>query len=132
MMDSENDTDQDSNSWFTLFEQSYVSDEPQFSMPNGNGIRLFGLNLVASNPLSLFDPSEFDDEGNLFPSKLSVAWLGASALLGSIHLFYNLELQNNRITAQTFEDMHEDNDEYVVTTHGSPKQPWIDLAASNK
>jgi hypothetical protein len=132
MMESANDTDQDSNSWFHLFEQSYTSEEPQFIMPNGDEIRLFGLNLAASDPLSLFDSSEFDGEGNLFPSNLSVAWLGASALLGSIHLFYDVELQKNRSAAQTFEDMHEDNDAYAVPTQGSPQPPWYDLAASDK
>jgi hypothetical protein len=132
IMDSENDTEQDSNSWFNLFRQSYISDEPTFAWPNGNELRLFGLNLAASDPLSLFHSTEFDGEGNLFPSNLSVAWLGASALLGSIHLFYDLELQKNRIAAQTFEDMHEDNDEYAVPIQGHPQQPWIDLADTDK
>jgi hypothetical protein len=95
--------------------------------PNGDDLREFGLNLAASDPLNLFDPSEFDGEGNLFPSTLAVAWLGATALLGSVHLFYDLQLQKNRIAAQTFDDMHEDNEDYAVPTEGEPKDTWTDM-----
>jgi hypothetical protein len=62
-------------------------------MPNGDDLQEFEFNLAASNPLMLFDPNEFDGEGNLFPSNLAVVWLGATAFLGSVHLFYDLQLK---------------------------------------
>jgi hypothetical protein len=36
-------------------------------------MRDFGLNLAASDPLSLFAPEEMDPEGNLFHASLSAA-----------------------------------------------------------
>jgi hypothetical protein len=94
---------------------------------NGDDIRDLGLNLAASDPLTMFDHTEFDGEGNLYPSRLSFV-----CLLGSLHLFFDVQLQRNRLAAQTFDDMHEDHDEYAVPVEGAPQQPWIDLPNSEK
>ena len=40
--------------------------------------------------------------------------------LGSIYLFFDTELQDNRLSAQTFADMLEEDDEYLVPTLGKP------------
>jgi hypothetical protein len=95
--------------WYKLFESSYSSIEPEFNKTKeGAEMREFGQNLAASDPLTMFNYKEFDGEGNLFPSRLAFAWIGATALLGSIHLFYDIQLQNNRMNALTYKDMHED------------------------
>jgi hypothetical protein len=127
------DHDPDPQDWFTLFDYAYVSLDPKFADPgNGDDMRDFGLNLAASDPLTLFYHSEFDGEGNLFPSYLSVAWLGATALLGSIHLFYDVELQTQRLAAQMFDNIHEENDDYAFPTEGIPLNPWNDLSPSDQ
>jgi hypothetical protein len=127
------DHEPDPQDWFTLFENAYVSLEPEFADPgNGDDMRDFGLNLAASDPLTLFDHSEFVGEGNLFPSYLAVAWLGATALLGWIHLFYDVELQTQCLAAQTFDNMHEENNDYSVPTEGLPLTPWNDLSPSEQ
>ena len=38
--------------------------------------------------------------------------------MGSIHLFYDIQLQANRLSAQTFADM-QDDDKFLVPT------PWV-------
>jgi hypothetical protein len=44
-----------------------------------------------------------------------------------------VQLQRNRLAAQTFDDMNkEDHEEYVVPVDGAPKQPWIELPNSEK
>jgi hypothetical protein len=49
------DHDPDPQDWFTLFENAYVSLEPEFTDPgNDDDMRDFGLNLAASDPLILF------------------------------------------------------------------------------
>jgi hypothetical protein len=110
--------------WFTLFKQSYTSLDPKFTDPSkGDEIRDFGLNLMASDPLVLFNSPKFDGEGNVFPSQLAHAWLGATALHGSIHLFFDVQLQKIRLAAQTFEDMHEDDKAYAIPMTGDPLAP---------
>jgi hypothetical protein len=80
--------------WYKLFASSYTSLEPEFNKTEEEAkMRELGLTLAASDPLTLFDYKEFDGEGNLFPSRLAFAWIGATALLGSIHLFYDIQLQ---------------------------------------
>jgi hypothetical protein len=123
----------ESEHWFNLFELLYTSLDPEFTDPGkGNDIRDFVLNLAANDPLVLFDSTKFDGEGNLFPSKLVHAWLGATALHGSIHLFFDVQLQKNRLAAQTFEDMHEDDKAYAVPMTGEPLAPWIDMQEREK
>jgi hypothetical protein len=123
----------ESEDWFNLFKLSYTFLDPKFTDPGkGDGIRDFGLNLAASDPLVLFDSTKFDGEGNLFPSKLAHAWLGATALHGSIHLFFYVQLQKNRLAAQTFEDMHEDDEAYAVPMTGEPLAPWINMQERKK
>jgi hypothetical protein len=96
-------------------------------------MREFGLNLAASNPLTLFDYKEFDGDGNLFPCRLAFAWIGATALLGSIHLFYDIQLQKNRMNALTYKDMHEDQDDYEVPSEGLlPHSTWNNLPDCEK
>jgi hypothetical protein len=92
------------------------------------------LNLAASNPLALFAPIEFDHEGNLNSTVLAHAWAGATALMGSVHLFYDLELQKNRMEAQTFADMNEDTEEpfEIPIEGGEPLPPWTNLLATEK
>jgi hypothetical protein len=80
----------------------------------------------------MFDHTEFDGEGNLYPSHLSYAWLGATTLLGSLHLFFDMQLQWNRLAAQTFDGVNKDDEEYVVPVDGAPKQPWIELPNPEK
>jgi hypothetical protein len=127
------DTEAVSKDWFNLFELSYTSLDPKFTEPGkGDDIREFGLNLAASDPLVLFDSTEFDGKGNLFPSKLAHAWLGATAVHGSIHLFFDVQLQKNRLAAQTFDDMHEDDEAYAVPMTGEPLLPWIDMQEREK
>jgi hypothetical protein len=44
-----------------------------------------------------------------------------------------LQLQNNRLATQTFEDMHEDNEaSYAVPMTGEPLAPWIDIQEREK
>jgi hypothetical protein len=120
----------ESKDCYNLFKQAYTSLEPEFMDPgNGDEIRNFGLNLAASAPLILVDSSKFDDEGNLFPSQLAHAWLGSTTLLGCIHLSYDLQLQKNRLAAQTFDDMHEDNNAYIIPQYSVPLVPWTNLPA---
>jgi hypothetical protein len=71
-------------------------------------MRDFGLNLAASDLLALFNSEEFDREGNLYPICLAFAWLAATCCLGSIHLFFDIELMENIIAAQTEEAMSDD------------------------
>jgi hypothetical protein len=68
----------------------------------------------------------------LFPCRLAFAWIGATALLGSIHLFYDIQLQKNRINALTYEDMHDEQDEYEVPSEGLPRYTWNDLPDRDK
>jgi hypothetical protein len=126
--------DPETKDGYPLFEQAYTSLKPEFTDPgNGGDIRYLGLsNLAASDPLTMFDHTEFDGEGNLYPSRLSFTWLGATALLGSLYVFLDVQLQPNRLAAQTFDNMHEDHDEYAVPVEGAPQQPWIDLPNSEK
>jgi hypothetical protein len=75
--------DRDSQDWFNLFENAFISLEPEFTEPgtepgNGDDLSELGLNFSRAT-LLLFDHSVFDGEGNLFPSSLSVAWLGATS-----------------------------------------------------
>ena len=60
-------------------------------------MRDFCLNLAASDPLELFAPEEMDTEGNLFYGHLPAAWLAATLCMGSIYLFYEIQLQANRL-----------------------------------
>jgi hypothetical protein len=46
--------------------------------------------------------------------------------MGSIHLFFNLQLQSQPSVAETFQDTNEDIHSlslYAVPVSGSPKQP---------
>jgi hypothetical protein len=125
--------DPETQDWYIFFDQAYTSLEPEFTDTEpGDDIRDLGLNLAASDPLTMFDHTKFDGKGNLYPSRLSYAWIGATALLGSLHLFFDVQLQRNRLAAQTFEDMNEDDEDYVVPADGAPKQPWIELPNSEK
>lgn len=92
------------------------------------------MNLAASDPLVLFDSGEFDGEGNLYSTPLSNAWIGATKAHGSIHLYFDLELQNNRLEALTFESMNEDAkfQQYEVPQFGNPLNPWHLLPLSEK
>ena len=83
-------------------------------------MRDFCLNHAASDPLELFAPEEMDTKGNTFHGPLFAAWLAATLCMGSIHLFYNSELQANRLNAQTFADMQDGDDEFLVPTLGTP------------
>jgi hypothetical protein len=98
----------------------------------GAEMREFGLNLAASDPLTLFDYKEFDGVGNLFPCRLAFSWIGATSLLGLIHLFYDIQLQKNRMNALAYEDMHEDQDDYGVPSESLPRSTWNDLPNHEK
>jgi hypothetical protein len=55
--------------------------------------------------------------------------------MGSIHLFFNLQLQSQCSAAETFQDTNADIDSlslYTVPVSGSPKQPWHTLPAREK
>jgi hypothetical protein len=55
--------------------------------------------------------------------------------MGSIHLFFDLQLQSQRSAAETSQDSNEDIDSlslYAVPTSGSPKQPWHYLPSREK
>jgi hypothetical protein len=61
------------------FSDSFISTDTRVQGTSiGDEIRELGLNLAASDPLELFDSTEFDGKGNLFPSSLAYAWLGAT------------------------------------------------------
>jgi hypothetical protein len=125
--------DPSTEDWYKLFALSYSSKEPESNKTDeGAEMREFGLHLAASDPLTLFDYKEFDGEGNLFPCRLAFAWISATSLLGSIHLFYDIQLQKNRINALTYEDMHEDQDDYEVPSEGLPRYTWNDLPDREK
>ena len=52
--------------------------------------------------------------------------------MGSIHLFYDTEVQDNRLSAQTFADMLDDNNEYLVPTLGEPTTAWTNMLPSEQ
>ena len=62
-------------------------------------MRDFCFNLAVSYPFELFAPEEMDTEGNIFHVPLPAAWIAATLCMGSIHLFYNIELQANCLNA---------------------------------
>jgi hypothetical protein len=69
-------------SWLSLFTNCFEPDAP--TCEDGKEAMAmreeFSLNLAATNPLTLFDSSEFDSAGkNLYPSLLSLAWIGTTA-----------------------------------------------------
>jgi hypothetical protein len=77
LMDLEDEPDM--AEWHRLFKESFTSTDSRVQSTSiGAEIRELGLNLAASDPLELFDSTEFDGEGNLFPSSLAYAWLGAT------------------------------------------------------
>jgi hypothetical protein len=90
-------------------------------------MRDFGLNLAASEPMELFAPEEFDGKGDLHHSPLAQAWIAATICHGSIYLCYDVELQKNRVSAQTFDDMLEDDGACRVTTEGRIQAGWKHL-----
>ena len=95
-------------------------------------MRDFCLNHAASDPLELFAPEEMDTEGNIFHGPLPAAWLAATLCVGSIHLFYDIALQANRLSAQTFADMQDDEDEFLVPTLGTPSPAWTNMPRTEK
>ena len=101
-----------SKDWHYLFSQ--VCKESADLNDLGVELRNFCLNLAASDPLELFAPEEMDTEGNLFCGHHPAAWLAATLCMGSIYLFYDIELQDDRLSAQTVADMLDDDDEYLV------------------
>ena len=90
----------------------------------------FYLNLAASDPLEFFAPEEMNTEGNIFHGPLPAAWIVATLCMGSIHLFYKIELQPNCLNVQTFADMQGNDDEFLVTTLGAPSPAWINMPAT--
>ena len=89
-------------------------------------------NLAASDPLKNFAPAEMDTEGNLFNGYLPAAWLAATLCMGSIYLFYDIKLQTNRLNAQTFADMLDHDDEYLIPTLGDPTTAWTHMPLSEQ
>jgi len=116
--------------WHSLFIR--VCDKGADINDLGEDLRDFCLNLAASDPLELFAPEEMDTEGNLFDQHLAAAWLGATLCMGSIHLFFDTELNNNRVSAQTFADMLDDDDEYLVPSLGEPTTAWTNMLPSEQ
>ena len=88
----------------------------------------FCLNLAASNPLELFAPEEMDTEGNIYyDGHLPAAWFAATLCRGSIHLFDDIQLQANCLSAQTCADMQDNNGEFLVPTLGNPSPAWTHM-----
>ena len=116
--------------WLHLFTKVFT--EAEFEGPIGIEMRDFALNLAASDPLELFAPEETDEGGNLFNGPLPVAWLAATLCHGSLHLYYDLEIQANRMHAITFDDMDEDQDDLAVQTSGHPSEAWLKLTKLEK
>ena len=78
----------------------------------------FCLNLAAS------DPEEMDTEGNIFHGPFpALLWMG------SIHHSDETELEANRLNAQTFTDIQDDDNKFLVPTLGDPWPAWIDMLA---
>jgi hypothetical protein len=76
-MDLEDEPDM--SEWHRLFQDSLISTDSRVQgTSTGDEIRELGLNLVASDPLEIFDSAEFDGKGNLFPSSLAYARLGTT------------------------------------------------------
>jgi hypothetical protein len=119
-----------SKEWFKLFTQAYTDET--YEGPVGTEMRDLAMNLAASDPLELFAPEELDIEGNLFHGPLPPAWLAATLVHGSVHLFYDLEIHANRMHALTFEDVHDDNDRYLVCFEGTPAASWFNLTEAEK
>ena len=121
-----------SKDWFNLFTHVYKESASLDDDSLGVEIRDFGLNLAASDPLELFAPEEMDTEGNIFLGPLPVAWLAATLCHGSIHLFFDIELQDNRLSAQTFADADNDHEDFLVPTLGDPSPAWLNLPSTEK
>jgi hypothetical protein len=119
-----------SKEWFKLFTQAYTDESYEGAV--GTEMRDFAMNLAASDPLEIFEPEEMDTEGNLFHAHLPVAWLAATLVHGSIHLFYDKELHANRMHALTFEDLEDDNHKYLVSFDGTPSAAWFNLLEAEK
>jgi hypothetical protein len=103
--------------WHDLFEQSF---DPKFEVDAGSDMRDFSLNLAASDPLEIFPPEEIDRLGNLYEGRLSAAWIAATACHGSVHLFFDTVLLSNKIKADAYDSVIEDDDQCCVPTSGAP------------
>jgi hypothetical protein len=88
-------------------------------------MRDFSLNLAASDPLVLFAPEEWDQHGNLQKSRLAFAWLGATAAHGSVHFYFESDLQKNRLRLN--KDMDIDEDDFEVPSSGAISEYWINV-----
>jgi hypothetical protein len=121
--------------WSAFFNAAATPEPGGMSTDHGISMRNLGLNLAASDPLVLFDSGEFDGEGNLYSTPLSNAWIGATKTHGSIHLYFDIELQNNRLEALTFETTMNDDSkfqQYEIPQAGHPLPPWHSLTLFEK
>ena len=120
--------------WYDLFSQVFGEDQKGFKhTPDGAKMRDFCFNLAASDPLSLFEPEEIDKEGNLYECALASAWLASTLIHGSLHLFYDFELLQNRMNAQVEADNEEEeHSEFLVVTVGDPSPAWNNMSPDEK